>query len=93
MWGSEIRVSHPKPPGKERRRVAPDSRLAIAKHDNNNVAARPRTAADQAVSSGLSVTGFHPVAVRQALQNFVRVFQLSSASIGVAKNKLWKANN
>ena len=56
---------HPKTPGKQRGRIAPDAGFAVTENDYDDVAATSRSAADQAVAGRLGVTGLHPVAVRK----------------------------
>src|SRR5438128_190397 len=73
--------------------VAPHARFAVAEHDDDDVAAWPRTAANQAMSSCLRVTGFHTITVREPSENLVCVFELTGPAVGIAKNKLWKTNN
>src|ERR1041385_2205534 len=45
------------------------------------------------MARGLGVAGFYSVAVGKASQNLVCVFELACMSVGIAKNKLWKAND
>ena len=42
---------------------------------------------------GLRVTGLHSVAVGEALQNLVGIFQLAGVAVGITKDKLRQANN
>ena len=43
--------------------VAPHTGFAVAEHDYDHVATRPRAARNQAMSRGFGVTSFHAVAV------------------------------
>jgi hypothetical protein len=66
---------------------------AVAQHNNDNVFARAGAACNQTFACGVCVTGFHPVAVRDASEKFIRIFKLSSAAIGVPEDKLRKTND
>src|SRR6266487_3046503 len=88
-----IIIQAPETPGKQRRCIAPYPRFAVAEDDDDDVAAWSRPAANQAMPSGLRVTGFHTVTVRKPPQNLVGVFEFTGPAVGIAKNKLWKTNN
>ena len=66
---------------------------AVAEHNNDDVFAWERAACNQTFACGVCVTGFHPVAVRDASEKFVRIFKLSGAAIGVPEDKLRKTND
>src|SRR5436309_7784929 len=82
----------PESPGEERAGVAPDPVVAVTEHNHDDVFAWPRTARDQTFPGGFGITSFHPIAVGQALQKFVGVFEFAGASIRETKNKLRQAN-
>ena len=67
----------------------PDARLSVAQRDDDDVAAREsRPLADETMSGGFGVTGFHPVTIGRRLRTLFVFSQFTRAPIGITKNQL-----